>query len=115
MGLTSCSDVDNPVTNTGITEADMKQASIGLRLDLTDIVLGTDRVRIWDFKEDNKFVAYDLYTDDEENFAVEQLSGTWKPFVNQNLAWDIDENIQTLAISLAVCSVVLVTPCASAS
>ena len=100
MGLTSCSDVDNPVTNTGITEADMKQASIGLRLDLTDIVLGTDRVRIWDFKEDNKFVAYDLYTDDEENFAVEQLSGTWKPFVNQNLAWDIDENIQASGIKV---------------
>lgn len=100
MGLTSCSDVDDPVTNTGITEADMKQASIGLRLDLTDIVLGTDRVRIWDFKEDNKFVAYDLYTDDEENFAVEQLSGTWKPFVNQNLAWDIDENIQASGIKV---------------
>lgn len=100
MGLTSCSDVDNPVTNTGITEADMKQASIGLHLDLTDVVLGTDRVRIWDLKDNNKFVAYDLYTDDEENFAVEQLSGTWKPFVKQTLDWDIDETIQASGITV---------------
>ncbi|MCR5364689.1 MAG: hypothetical protein K6E67_00915, partial [Prevotella sp.] len=100
MMFSSCSvdNLDRP-TNNVFTEGDMKEAAIGLRLDMSSIVLGSDKVRIWDFKENNSFIAYDLYTDDDGNFAVEKLSGKWETFINQTLDWDIDETIQASGIT----------------
>lgn len=103
MGLTSCSDVDNPVTpvNPGqVTESDIQKATVGLHLDMSDIALGLDGVRIYDFKADNTFEVYDYYTNDDYEFDVDSMSGTWKPFVNEELAWDVDENIKASGVTI---------------
>ena len=103
MTLTSCKDdtddLVKPVTGI-VTEADMKQAALGLHLDFSGIAVGTDRVRVWDFKDNNRFIAYDYYTDEDYEFAVDTFSGTWKTFVNQTLDWDIDEQIKVSGISV---------------
>ena len=103
MTLTSCKDDTDDLVKpfTGIvTEADMKQAALGLHLDFSGIAVGTDRVRVWDFKDNNRFIAYDYYTDEDYEFAVDTFSGTWKTFVNQTLDWDIDEQIKVSGISV---------------
>lgn len=105
MGLTSCAESaeDNPVTpvNPGqVTESDMQKATVGLHLDMSDIALGLDGVRIYDFKADNTFEVYDYYTNDDYEFDVDSMSGTWKPFVNEELAWDVDENIKASGVTI---------------
>ena len=105
MMLTSCAESaeDNPVTpvNPGqVTESDMQKATVGLHLDMSDIALGLDGVRIYDFKADNTFDVYDYYTNDDYEFDVDSMSGTWKPFVNEELAWDVDENIKASGVTI---------------
>ena len=101
--LTSCSDTyENPVkpVNSVVTETDLRQAALGLHLDLSDILMGGNNVRVWDLKEDNSFMAYDLYLDENYEFAVDSVSGKWKPFVNASVEWDIDETIPLNGITV---------------
>ena len=57
-------------------------------------------MRVWDLKEDNSFMAYDLYLDENYEFAADSLSGIWKTFVNASVQWDIDETIPLNGISV---------------
>ena len=91
--LTSCTDsIDTPVVpinpSEEVTEADLKQALIGLHIDASDYVTGEEAFRVWDMKDDNTFTAYDLYYDDSLRFVVDTVKGTWKPLANQSVWWD---------------------------
>ena len=103
--LTSCSDtIDTPVVpinpSEEVTEADLKQALIGLHIDASDYVLGEEALRIWDMKDDNTFTAYDLYYNDSLEFVIDTLKGTWKPLANQEVWWDetISDKLQGFTI-----------------
>ncbi len=98
MALVSCSDDD--VNNSIVTDKDLRQTALGLHLDLSDVLLGGNSVRVWDLKDDDTFIAYDLYLDEEYEFTVDSLSGRWKTFVNSDLEWDIDDTIQVHGISV---------------
>ena len=93
MTLTSCSDeTDNPVVPFNpageVTEADLKEALVGLHIDASDFVVGEEALRVWDMRADNTFTAYDLYYDDDLTFVVDTVAGTWKPLANQAVWWD---------------------------
>ena len=93
MTLTSCSEkIDTPVVpinpSEKMTEAELKQALIGLHIDASDYVTGEEAFRVWDMKDDNTFTAYDLYYDDSLTFVVDTVKGTWKPLLNQAIWWD---------------------------
>ena len=86
MTLTSCSEkIDTPVVpinpSEKMTEAELKQALIGLHIDASDYVTGEEAFRVWDMKDDNTFTAYDLYYDDSLTFVVDTVKGTWKPLL----------------------------------
>ena len=91
MSLTSCSVEDNPAVPSNptkeVTEAELKEALVGLHIDATDFVVGTETLRVWDLKADNTFTVYDLYYDDQ-TFVVDTIPGAWKPLANQTVWWD---------------------------
>lgn len=93
LSLTSCSEkIDNPVLPVNPTEEvvspELKQALLGLHLDPSGYVVGEEAFRVWDLHEDNTFTSYDLYYDDDLEFVVDTLTGTWKPFADQEIWWD---------------------------
>lgn len=91
MTLTACSKDDNPTEPSNptkeVTEAELKEALVGLQIDATDFVVGTETLRVWDLKADNTFTVYDLYYDDQ-TFVVDTIPGAWKPLANQKVWWD---------------------------
>lgn len=98
MTLTSCSDTfDNPVEpinpSEEMTEAELKEALIGLHVDVSNYMMGFDNIRVWDLRNDYTFVAYDLYYDDEDDdtFAIDTLKGTWKTLYNQEIQYNPEE------------------------
>ena len=98
MTLTACH--DDAVKSNIVTEAEMREAALGVHLDLSDVLLGGNMVRVWDLHDDDTFVAYNLYMDENDEFAVDNYTGRWKPFTNANVDWDIDETVQLHGISV---------------
>lgn len=109
MGLTSCTEsIDNPVTPVNpvdpseVTEAELQQALLGLHLDVSDYIMGSSDMRIWDLHDDKSFTAYDLYIDEETNeFTIDTLKGNWKPEANLPSWWSSgsEEKMQGFSVT----------------
>lgn len=48
---------------------------------------------MWDLHDDNSFIAYDLYYNEEEDnaFAIDTLTGKWKPFLQQEIQYNPED------------------------
>jgi len=103
--LTSCVDsVDNPapvvVPNQEMSLEEFRKSVLGLHLDLSDFFLNGEELTVWDLKEDNSFVLYELGYNEDSEFEIDTLAGTWKPFVRHSI--QVKEDQQNLINGIAV-------------
>jgi len=91
---------DNPVTpvtpDSNMTEADVfAKKLVGVQLDFTNFFFEEEILNIWEMNEDRTFVIYSMYEEDGET-KMDELKGTWEPFVNASAEeWGADPS-QTL-------------------
>ena len=97
LGLASCS-IDNPVEpvtptpNGDITLEELnKVLTAAPYADISYYMMEENTIRVWAFNEDKTFVAYDLFTDDEDgSFQVEESTGRWSAFIDGKNEWEED-------------------------
>ena len=94
LGLASCSSYDDPVEpvnpSEDITlEEFNKLLTASPYVDISYYMMEENTIRVWAFKTDKTFVAYDLFIDDEEgSFQVEESTGRWSAFIDGKNEWE---------------------------
>ncbi len=100
FSLASCSDDSNPEQPK--TEEQAKKELVdaftnSIGFDVSDLVLGKDRVSLWELKEDSTFTCYrvsGVNSPSEDDWEVDSLKGEWHAFVNEENQWNEDvENL----------------------
>lgn len=96
--LTSCADtVDNPAKPplpSAVTLADVQDAMEGVNIDISPYVLGDETIDFWELYEDNTFTLYSVSNNEYGEELVDTVSGTWKPFIEEQNPWD-EEGVMT--------------------
>ena len=88
MSLSSCSDSDDTVQQTEdvIQKLALKNMLVGMHPDVSEAIMGSDDVTLWDFKDDGTFhmlnVTMSDQMSDEDVLNQEIIEGTWEPIVN---------------------------------
>lgn len=97
MLMMSCSDDDNNVGQTSQTEAQQKaeveKSLLGLQVDLSNALMGSDDINVWNFSEDGTFELLDLslseaVSDGVDSLASDVYEGRWQVFVGADNPWD---------------------------
>ncbi len=95
--FTSCSDQDDLGLQSTQTQAqatanaDFAKQLVGTRLDLSNILLGSNELDVWKIKQDGTLTLYKISPsqDEKEDQAVtDSVQGTWEAFSNIDDPWD---------------------------
>ena len=96
--LTSCTEmIDTPVTPTTAPDlSELEKQISGWQVDISDYVMGDDAVSLWHMNDDRTFEQYYIYTDEEGESQIEERTGRWEPFMENDDPWDPDEVQQVM-------------------
>lgn len=92
--FTACSD-DDAMSYDQQRAAEVKQALLGMQVDMSDIAMGGDDIALWQLNEDGTFdmvfmsmMEESLLNGGEDSLDIDVFQGTWEPLADLEDPWD---------------------------
>ena len=92
--FTACSD-DDAMSYDQQRAAEVKQALLGIQVDMSDIAMGGDDIALWQLNEDGTFdmvflsmIEGSILNEEKDSFDIDVFQGTWEPIVDVENPWD---------------------------